>query len=53
VNSKGFKFPFTESPLIFSELPDFLVLRDLKSRAERESDVGSADKYLYNDFIDP
>jgi hypothetical protein len=25
----------------------------LKSRAERESDVGSADKYLYNDFIDP
>lgn len=36
VNSKGFRFPFTKIPTHFSELPDFLVLRDLKSRTERE-----------------
>jgi len=39
--------------MLFSELPDFLVLRDLKPRAERERDVWRTEKYLCKDFIEP
>jgi len=53
VNSKGFRFPFTKIPMLFSELPDFLVLRDLKSGEERERDVRRTEKYLCKDFIEP
>jgi len=53
VNSKGFRLPFTKIPMLFYELPDLLVLRGLKSRAERERDVRRTEKYLCKDFAEP